>query len=178
MTLRHPLEFIPSAQRHRLFFIFLALTIAGFGIFQILDEPLRTPAAPTGLVSFELAGSPEKARAMLDSWDAKALLNNAFGLGFDYLFMPVYAIALSMGVLLACSRRGGFWPSLGAWLGWGALIAPLFDACENLALFSILRAGPLSPYPQIAAGCATLKFALILVGLVYGLVGWLGGKNH
>lgn len=178
MNLRHPLEFVSSARRRPLFFIFLALTIAGFVIFQIIDQPVRTKAAPSGIVSFELAGTPKKARAMLESWDARARLYNAFGLGFDFLFMPVYSIALSMGVLLARSRRTGSWYELGSWLGWGALAAPLFDSVENLALFTILNGSPVTPYPQLATVCAIIKFGLILAGLAYGLIGWLGGKHR
>lgn len=173
MSLRHPLGFAPPKLRRPLFFLFLGLTVAGFAIFQLLDQPLRTPAAPSGTVSFELAGSVEKARAIVDSWDVGARLNSAFGLGFDYLFMPVYAAALSLAVLLAVDRRRGAWSALGKALGWGAFAAAGFDAVENLALFSILNGNIVSPYPQIAAGCATVKFTLILAGLLYGLIGWL-----
>lgn len=134
---------------------------------------MRTSAAPFGVVSFELAGTEEKAGAMLDSWDAAARLNNAFGLGFDFLFMPVYATALSLGVLLAVDRRKGAWSALGKALGWGVFAATVFDSVENLSLFSILKGNITAPYPQIAVGCAIVKFALILLGLIYGLAGWL-----
>ena len=173
LTFPHPLDFLPSHRRLRLFWLFLALTVAGFAVFQLLDQPLRTPAAPAGIVSFELAGTPEKTQAMLTSWDISARLNNAFGLGFDFLFMPVYATALSLGVLLARNRRPGIWLPLGNLLGWGAYLATQFDAAENLALFASLQGQWQTPMPQIAAGCATLKFALILLGLVYSLAGWL-----
>jgi hypothetical protein len=173
LTLRHPLDFLPSSLRRPLFFLFLALTAAGFAVFQLLDQPLRTAAALAGTVSFELAGSVEKARAMMDSWDASARLNNAFGLGFDFLFMPVYATALSLGVLLAVGRRRGIWSTLGKALGWGVFAATGFDSVENIALFSILHGNIVAPYPQVAAWCASVKFVLILLGTVYGLIGWL-----
>ena len=62
MILRYPLDFLPTNLRRPLFFLFLGLTVAGFAVFQLLDQPLRTPAAPAGTVSFELAGwlLPEK----------------------------------------------------------------------------------------------------------------------
>lgn len=173
MTLHHPLDFVPLKLRRTLFFVFLGLTAACFAVFQLLDQPLRTPAAPSGTVSFELAGSVEKAREIVDSWDAGARMNSAFGLGFDYLFMPIYATALSLGVLLAVDRRRGGWSALGKALGWAAFAASGFDSVENLALFSILKGNVFAPYPQIAAGCATIKFVLIFAGLFYGLTGWL-----
>jgi hypothetical protein len=87
--------------------------------------------------------------------------------------MPVYATALSLGILLAEERRKGIWPALGKSLGWGAFAAALFDATENIALFTILSGTVAAPFPQIAFWCASVKFALILLGLVYGLAGWL-----
>jgi hypothetical protein len=83
---RHPLDFLPLNARKPLFFLFLGLTAAFFAVFQVLDQPMRTPAAPAGIVSFELAGNTDKAGAMLASWNAGARLNAAFGLGFDFLF--------------------------------------------------------------------------------------------
>jgi hypothetical protein len=177
MNLRQPFEFIPTSSRRHVFLIFLALTIAIFGVFRFVDMPLRTSAAPSGIVSFELAGSVEQASAMLQSWDAPARLDNAFGLGFDFLFMPVYAITLSLAVLLASARFAGFWPRLGLALGWGALAATVFDAFENIALLTILLNAPASPYPELAAACATIKFSLIVAGVIYALVGWLAGKH-
>lgn len=173
LTLRHPLDFLPPNRRLLLFWLFFSLTLAGFAAFQLLDQPVRTLAAPFGIVSFELAGTPEKVQAMLASWDASARLNNAFGLGFDFLFMPVYATALSLGILLAHPRRRGFWLPLGSLLGWGAYAATLFDAIENLALFASLQGQWQAPMPHLAAACATVKFMLILLGLSYALLGWL-----
>ena len=97
----------------------------------------------------------------------------AFGLGIDYLFMPLYALALSLGILLAAGRHTGAFAKLGAWLGWGALVAPLFDGVENFALYQLLANGVASPWPEIAYWCATFKFILLIVGLVYALIGWL-----
>jgi hypothetical protein len=109
---------------------------------------------------------------MVNSWDARARNFAAFGLGFDFLFMPVYATALRAALLLAAGRLPGAWSTLGNALGRGAYIATLFDAIENIAPFSILN-GSVGVNPQVAFWCACVKFGLILTGLVYGLIGWL-----
>jgi hypothetical protein len=190
--MQHPLNFLPTRVRKQLFFAFLAGTLCLFAVFRVLDAPLRTPAAPDGIVSFELAGSPTKAQAILESWQEAAFLASnvvgepvpgmasrvysfaAFGLGIDYLFMPVYATALALGILLAAGRHKGWFFTLGAWLGWGAYAAALFDAVENYALARMLLMNEvLSPYPEAAAFCASVKFALLLLGLFYALAGWL-----
>jgi len=189
--MKHPLEIIPNEYRKRFFFTFLFLTISLFAVFRVLDQPLRTPAAPNGIVSFELAGSPLQAQAITDEWKRSSLLLSevagqvnpdivnipyafaAFGLGIDYLFMPVYAFVLAFGTLLAASRHTGWLRSLGAVAGYGAFVAAVFDAVENYALFQILLNRIVSPYPEIAFYCASLKFGLLSFGLLYALVSWL-----
>lgn len=157
---------------------------------------MRTPAAPEGIVSFELAGTPFQAQAIIDSWKEAAYLASsvagepvpgmvsrayafaAFGLGLDYLFMPVYATALAMGILLVAGRYRGWAYSLGAWLGWGAYIAALFDGVENYALARMLLMNEVwSPYPEIAAFSASIKFGLLFSGIMYALAGWLWPKQ-
>jgi len=172
--MQHPLEFISVRFRRKVFLVAFGLTIACFTIFQVFLNPLLiTAAAPSGIVSFELAGTPENSDLMLLSWDSASMLINAFGLGFDFLFMPIYAIALSSGILLSANRRRGVWTWVGNVLGWGAFVATLFDSVENIALFSILANGAQSPDPQIAFWCASIKFGLIGVGVIYALIGWL-----
>ena len=176
MIFQHPLNFVPQNLRLRMFILFAALTATALFIFQFLDQPLRTSAAPAGTVSFELAGTVEKARSIMDSWNNEALINGSFGLGFDFLFMPLYATTLSLGVLLAAERHRGSWQKIGKVLGWGAYLAVVFDSIENMALLSIMRGTIASPYPELAAWCAIIKFGLILGAMLYGLVGWLFQK--
>lgn len=190
--MQHPLNFLSPPSRKPLFFAFLTGTLILFAIFQVLDTPLRTSVAPNGIVSFELAGTPFQAQAIIDSWNEMALLLSsvegetvsgmvsrayafaAFGLGIDYLFMPVYATSLALGILLAAGRHDDWFATFGAWLGWGAYVAAIFDAVENYALARMLLMNQVwSPYPEVAAISATVKFGLLLLGLLYALVGWL-----
>jgi len=189
--MRHPLEAVPQEYRKRFFITFLFLTLILFAIFRVLDKPLRTSAAPNGIVSFELAGNAEQARAITDEWKSFSLLLSsvagqpnpdvvnipytfaAFGLGIDYLFMPIYAFALAFGTLLAADRHSGWFRSLGAIAGYGAFAAALFDAIENYALFQILLNRIYSPYPELAYYCASIKFGLLAFGIVFALAGGL-----
>jgi hypothetical protein len=186
----HPLNFVPEANRKWAFFAFLAGTLVLFAVFPVLDAPLRTPAAPNGIISFELAGTPEKAFQILASWEPvnqpgppiiirpDGRLYAAFGLGIDYLFMPVYATALALGILLAAGRHKGRFSTLGAWLGWGAYVAMFFDAVENYALARMLLMNEVwSPYPQVAAFNASAKFVLLVLGLFFALAGWSWPKK-
>lgn len=177
--MRHPLEFVPQESRKPLFITFLILTLTLFAVFRILDVPLQTDYAPNGIVSFELAGAPQNAAHMVLTWSGEAMLNAAFGLGIDYLFMPIYAFALAFSTLLAAGRHGGWLRSLGVVAGFGAFAAPLFDAVENFALFKILSGAFQSPYPEIAFYCALIKFGLLVFGLLVAILGGIlpGGKQ-
>ncbi len=176
--MKHPLEFIPAEKRKPLFFSLLALTLILFAVFRVLDQPLRTPAAPNGIVSFELAWSPGASVEIVNSWSEYARLVAAFGLGLDYLFMPAYALTLSLGVLLAAGRRAGAFARVGVWLGWGALAAALFDAAENFALWQLMLGDFQALWPRLANICATVKFSLLLIGLAYALVGGLWPRRR
>jgi hypothetical protein len=175
--MNHPLAVLPTEKRKPFFFAFLALTLIIFAVFRVLDSPLRTPAAPNGIVSFELAGNLETATSIINSWDARAGLFAGFGLGLDYLFMPFYALALSLGILLAAGRHPGAFEKAGAWLGWGALAAALFDAVENYSLWQLLLGNLQEDWANLAAMCATIKFGLLILGLAYALLGWVLPKK-
>lgn len=170
--MRHPLGWLARHSRTRLLRIFLVLTLALFAVFQVLNQPLQTRAAPAGIVSLELAGSQEKAAGMLASWDAPARLAAAFGLGLDFLFIPAYAFALCLATLLVSDQRSGFLGRIGPWLGWGTCAAALLDGLENVALLQLLLGRPGMPWPAIASGCAIGKFTLLGLGLFGALAGW------
>lgn len=167
--MRHPLENLHGNARQPLFWTALAGTLALFLVFRVLNAPLVTPAAPGGIVTFELAGLPPASQAILDSWDARARIYAAFGLGLDYLFMLCYALALALGTLLASGRHAGGLATLGALAGWGSLAAALFDAVENYALWRLLLDGVSGPWSGLGAVCAATKFALLALGLLYAL---------
>lgn len=168
MNLTHPLAFLPPDLRRPLFRTTLALTVVCFALFSLLlDPPLRTPLS-SGIVSLALARTPEAAQAILTGWDARARLFAAFGLGFDFLFMPLYATALSAGLLLAGERLPRRPAATASLLGWGAYLAAGCDALENLALFSLLT-GAAGLQASIAFTCAVLKFGLLFAGLAFAL---------
>ena len=195
LTMKHPLEFFPIQNRKQIFFMLLALTLILFAVFRVLDQPLRTSAAPRGIVSFELAGDVGTVNSILASWKQASLLLSAvagkpnpdivnipfafaaFGLGLDYLFMPVYALTLSLGILLATQKHTAWMRSVGAVTGYGAFVAPLFDTVENYALFQILLGRVFSPYPEIAFYCATIKFCLLILGIATAVVLGLSSKH-
>lgn len=172
--MKHPFAFIQPHRRGRYFFPLLALTLLLMILMNYIGQPLRTIAAPSGIISFEFAANSEQANAIMASWSAEARVRAAFVQGLDFLFPFVYSSTVS----LACVWAAGVlhsvrWPfaHLGIPLAWGQWLAASFDFLENIALVLILFGQIKSPWPQIAALSATIKFALLFVGMIYAFYG-------
>jgi hypothetical protein len=177
--MKHPFDFISIDNRKPIFVKLLVWTVGLFFVFQVLNIPLTTPSAPTGIVSHQLAWTPVKAQAILSSWEGRASLFAGFGLGLDYLFMPSYALSLALGTLLAASRQRGWLARLGVWAAYGVFLAALFDALENFGQAQQLLNGIVTSSITFFVGvCATIKFTLLGLGILYGLAGWLIPKKN
>jgi hypothetical protein len=166
----------PARMRYRrVMWLALAFSIGCAVTLGIIDTPLRTPEAPDGIVSFELAWSSAAAGRMRDSWNDHARLHVAFSLGFDYLFLCAYgALAWSLLRLRALALARAQRPrwaracnalSLAAWAAAGC------DALENAALWRVL-ADPAAPWPMLAAILATAKFVILAILISLWLTTW------
>ena len=94
--MRHPFEAIPRARRARIFLPLLALTALIFVAWVISVSPMSNEEAPLSVTSFGTAGSLQRAREMVQSWDERARLSGAFGIGFDFLNLVVYSTTAAM----------------------------------------------------------------------------------
>ncbi len=167
----HPLSWLAPTHRRAAFGVLLIATLVVFAAISALDVPLHTAAAPNGIVSFEFAGGPEQAQAILASWDATARIAAGLSLGVDYLFMVLYALTIGLGCVLVGEKLGGAAAQLAVGLAWGQVLAAVLDAVENWALIRWLLGSRAEFWPSLAAGCATVKFALVGLGLAFVLVG-------
>ena len=174
--MKHPLESIPSPQRRRVFLPLLVLTLVVMAVLNGVGGPLVTRAAPQGIVSFELASDVSSAQSILDSWDARARAHAGFSLGFDFTFLILYSTTIACACAWGTKGLGKVWrplASVGPVLAWGQWLAALLDAVENTALWVILANGPSVPWPRLAWWCATIKFTLVALGLLYALLSGL-----
>jgi hypothetical protein len=170
--MRHPLAAIPEDRRRGVFLAVLAATLIVMGGLSALDGPLRTSAAPQGMVSLELAGDGARAARILDSWGERGRRAAALSLGLDCLFLVLYATANA----LACLWAGRVLAPralarLATPLAWGQWVAGALDAVENVALAVVLVDGPAGPWPALARAAAAPKFALVAMGLLYAAAG-------
>lgn len=174
MKIPNPFGWIKDPACKPVFGAFLVASLLLLVCLNLLDRPLKTDAAPQGIVSFELAGSLPAATAMMASWGTRAKLFAAISLGLDYLFLVVYAAAIGLGCVLAANglanRRVPI-AALGMALAWGQALAALLDAVENYALIQVLLGTASRGWPFVARFCAIPKFALVAAGLVYMIAG-------
>lgn len=167
----HPWDELDRAVR---LYAFAATAVPTMGLSVLmmrLDRPLRARGA--GIVQLQLAGSADRARGILDRWGEDGRVAAAFQLGFDYLYLVVYALAVSLGCVVAAGwwgRVGGPLPAAGPVLAWGAFAAGLLDAVENYALWRCLSRDEDEWWPGVARWCAVGQFALLLLAL-----GYIGG---
>lgn len=134
-----------------------------------LDEPLRTPDTPQGIVGFELAGTAPRAERMLAAWRQAGVLEDAkVSLGVDMGFLLAYPLFFWSGIGLLRGRvPPGAMAAVGGWLHRGVLACAPLDLVENLLLWRQVDHGASAGAAGVAAACAALKF--LLVG---GAAGW------
>ena len=170
----HPFEWLSPSARKRAFFAVTALTFVLMPVMASFDKPLRTEAAPRGIVSFELAKTESQAAAILSSWNGAARVSAGLSLGVDYLFLLAYSSSIALGCVLLgglAKNRGTILAALAAPLAWMQLLAALLDAVENYALIRLLLGEGGGSWPALAWGCAVPKFIAVALGLLTLIVG-------
>lgn len=172
--MNHPLQKIPENRVRVVFIVLLVATLLIMVIMNMVGAPLKTQAAPSGIISYELAGSATKSQIILDSWDESARQYAAFSLGMDYLFMLFYSTTIALGCVWSgrvLASRAISLSVVGAPLAWGQWAAAVFDAVENIGLTLILFGADGQTWAPVARWCAIIKFGLIFLGITYSFLG-------
>lgn len=169
----HPFERWPERRRGRWL---VALTLV-FAVVQIaiaaVNRPLSNDEAPDGIVTLELAGTPEEATRIVDSWEETDALDEAgVSLGLDFLYMPLYATLLA-GLVVAISRRRRW--SIGPAVAWAPFLAAAFDVVETVVLVRVVDDPSAGGWPALARASAFGKFALLIVTVLFLVVAAAAG---
>ena len=152
------------------------LTVLLLIAMQSFDAPLNTTAAPNGIVSFELAKDMDVSQIILSSWDETAKVNAGLSLGFDFLFLIAYSIflaSLCYAVAKRFKERNKWIYKLGLSLAVFQFVAALFDIIENIALIKLLLGSQNGVYSTLVFYFASIKFILIILGLLYIIIGFI-----
>lgn len=140
---------------------------------RIFDSPLHTIQAPNGIVSFELAKNIDTTKSILTSWDSVAKINAGLSLGLDFLFLFSYSIFFATACLMITENfnKNHLKYKIGILFVYFLLIAGACDAIENIALIKLLLGSNNGIYSSIAYYFASVKFAIIAIGIIYIILG-------
>jgi len=150
----------------------LPFTVGFFLFFRVHDRPL----APYTIVDYELARTPARAGQLLGAWGAAGQQTARESLYIDFGFMPAYALFFAGLTLLAARASAGRVQTLGLWLSHGPFGSWLCDGIENISLLAVLSNPGNAVALALAGWCATVKFALLLLCLLYWPAGFLAGR--
>ena len=171
-----PFNWLPVAEQPRAFVALLVLTIAAMVAEQITGAPLKTDAAPSGIVSFELAGALPVAQKIVESWGAAGRVYAGLNLGLDFLFIAAYASCIGLGCVLVArrlARQSASVASIGVALAWAIWLAALLDCTENYTLINLLLGSQQAAFAALAQWCAIPKFLIIGLAIAYVILGAL-----
>jgi len=149
-----------------------AAAVAAMLVLNLADTVLRARTG-YGAVDLQGVGTGWGLRQIFDRWISPPdSVLVGFGLGFDYLFMPLYGAALYFGAIVARERfaaKPGARRRIMALLAMAPIAGALFDACENGLEIAMLSNGPSDTLAALAAEATTAKYAGVLVGLALTL---------
>ncbi len=159
-----PFARVPAARRRAVQHASTAVTVGLLVVITVLGLPLRTDAAPLGLVSLQLAASPEVAAGMLESWASILRSRVLWAHGLDLVLPFAYALAVGTAATGASARVASVGPS--AQIAAGAvLVAAIADQVENVAMGLTILSAPSWGSMLVTLASATIKFATLAVAL-------------
>jgi len=144
-------------------------------VMRNFDAPLKNEICESGIISFELAKDLDKTVKILDSWDANAKINASLSLGFDFLFLLIYSSFIALLIYNINNRlwKNNSFHKFGNLLIVLIFIAAFFDIIENIALIKLLLGDLEQIWSSIAYYFAVIKFAIVLICIIYLLINWL-----
>lgn len=165
-------------RRKKLVFLGVA-TVALNLVLAWIDEQLKRTGGP-GIIGLEFAGSLGRVEEIQAEWGGHGEYLARLSLWIDFAFMASYGAFFALaGVAVrdfAASRGLRRLAAVGVVAPACAIGAALFDVAEN-AIWLLVLGGHLGyAAPAIATACASLKFLLIAIAILYliaGLIAWL-----
>jgi hypothetical protein len=147
-------------------------------LLNLLDSVLKTRTG-YGVADLQGVSTGWGIRVIADHWTSPpdAVLAG-FGLGLDFLFIPLYGAALFFGALAAIDRyapKPGSRRRIMTLLALAPVGAAICDAAENLLEISMLQRSPTDLMASITLETTAAKFVGIAIGLVLTLMA-LAGK--
>lgn len=155
-----------SGQHRELRWVMTGAAVGLFVLLALWGAPLRTEAAPLGIVSLQFAGDVARAADILASWEGATWRTALLLQGLDLLLPFAYGAAL----VLWARHLGADGLDYDGPLVRGtvavALLAAAADQAENVAMLVTMLHRPLPTPVAVTHVLAVLKFASLSLALL------------
>ena len=167
-----PFEKLSKKSEKKLTYSVFYLLLITLVAMRYFDTYLTNKITTNGIISFELANSLERAQEILNSWSPLAKVFAGLSLGFDFLFLLIYTLFISILIHKLNIRlwKGKPFYKVGELLIWSMFIAAIFDAVENVCLIKLLIGNLKQYWVTIAYYFALAKFLLIIISILYIII--------
>jgi hypothetical protein len=143
-----------------------AVTFLLLAVLTMINQLLISDEAPRGIISFELAATPEQASAMIRSWQDPGVVWAKASLYLDFAFIAAYlSFLLKLTRQWMIDRPGVREQQVGRWAKILFCTTAATDVGENLSLLVTLEYPQSTFWPMAAAILALVKFSSLLAGL-------------
>ena len=169
------IENINKKNKNRFSITLLVLLLMSIAVMRYLDSFLINEVSQNGIVSFELAKNISSSAQIINAWDITAKSAAGLSLGFDFLFLIIYAPFIAM---LSYKVNNQLFLKSNTYHVSNIIfiipfVAAFFDVLENIALIKLLLGDLQQKWSAMAYYFAVIKFGLLIVAISYILLGFL-----
>ena len=170
--IQSPFQILKKSSEKKLIIVLGISIIILIAVMRYFDAQIQHIKNVEGIISFELAKDISTSKAILNSWDPLSKTAAGMSMGFDFLFLIVYALFIS---ILIHKLNEYLWKhsiiyKLGLVLIYAVFLASFFDVIENIALIKLLLGDLKQLWSSIAYYFAIAKFFLLGIGILFILI--------
>jgi hypothetical protein len=166
----NPSSLVPAGMH---LWLLIVCGVLSFAVNRSMKQRVAGVVPPP--IRLQFAWSETRASKILDKWshaDKRAVRLN---LALDFVFILIYVAGIAVACAMAANALDAAgWPGgggSGRLLARAIIIAGLLDAVENGAQLLMLAGQKAQPWPALASVCASIKFILAVVTILYALYG-------
>jgi hypothetical protein len=164
---------------HNIVILLTGISAIATVIIYILMRPIETSSY--GILDLEFAWTIDRINTIFDAWGSKLINQELKNTLVDYGFLATYSTFFA-GVTLLLTRKllSGQIQLIGFYMTLTSFVAAIFDAIENLNLILMLTSPNNFPSfaPPLASICATVKFGLLILLILFWIISILWVLYH
>lgn len=123
------------------------------------------------IIEFEMAKTPERAQALMNSWNSEGATRFVTGIYFDFVFIACYTAALFFGCRFMGYLSGhDVFRKAGTVFSFLAILAGICDTLENSGMIYTIKQQAVPWVVHFTYDMAFVKFSLIFIALLFMLI--------